>query len=375
MNAMDYSEAYDHVDAVSRPQNNSVGAMGVRRWERLPARQSVARPRAKMRSVRRLFSTIAITLTFGIWMAPAPATAAAKTPRTAYVVVKNETGLDLAAVSVKQKYSNVYNNDLIWPGVLKDGETTSPKAVNYNTGWATTGKSWWAAQWTPVDDPIVFHTRPANFRQQIDFMTRNIVPGLIGAVPALAGVACTGVTGGACAPLALGAVKATTVVSVYLIEAGMKGGDTAGLKQHILRPSDAGKTVTITLHRTEVDGTPWRVSISSPSGTSRTQFSGHYPDLDDKDELRLQAAIDADIASKGLVQDHSGALAQREARCFRLVQGHVAWKARGSRDWDPVNVKRLCSGVTNTFDRLACFNNRINADVGWSEAINRCDHK
>lgn len=59
--------------------------------------------------------------------------------RTASVVVVNDSGKPVRAVSVVHKYSDNYSDDHVWPD-LGPGAESDPMQVRYNTGPFTTGR-------------------------------------------------------------------------------------------------------------------------------------------------------------------------------------------------------------------------------------------
>jgi hypothetical protein len=61
-----------------------------------------------------------------------------------------------------------------------------------------------------------------------------------------------------------------------------------------------------------------------------------------------------------------------ERGCFDAVQGKVAWNRAGATGWNPVNVQRLCAGVTDTPGRIHCFSSQIAAHDDWGRAIDAC---
>jgi hypothetical protein len=61
-----------------------------------------------------------------------------------------------------------------------------------------------------------------------------------------------------------------------------------------------------------------------------------------------------------------------EQDCYNRVQGKVAWKQGGSKDWDPGNVRSLCKGVVQPEKRIDCFEKGILAHDDWDKAIKDC---
>jgi len=74
-------------------------------------------------------------------------------------------------------------------------------------------------------------------------------------------------------------------------------------------------------------------------------------------------------------------LPSAEKTCFDLVQGKIAWDYKGTRQWSPANVQRLCKGTTNPSQPPACFNRVMHGGVNWGggtqwnwqNAINLCE--
>ena len=61
-----------------------------------------------------------------------------------------------------------------------------------------------------------------------------------------------------------------------------------------------------------------------------------------------------------------------EQACYNDVQGKVAWQQGGSLEWGRANVERLCKGVLQRSQRIACFQKGILAHNDWDRAIKDC---
>ena len=67
--------------------------------------------------------------------------------------------------------------------------------------------------------------------------------------------------------------------------------------------------------------------------------------------------------------------------CEKMVQGKIAWDYKGSKTWNPTNVKRLCKGAENSAEPAKCFervmHGRINWGGGtqwaWKNALDLCE--
>jgi len=195
--------------------------------------------------------------------------------KQADVVVSNKTGKTILSVTVAHKYSDEYEHQLDWPGVLANGASTSGQPVTYNTGFGTTGRDWWYVSWVYTDSSTVYYSDPNNFRGAIDFMekaSRIAIPVGTSIAATVFGAVCTAGTAGACGPAATAAVVSTMAAAGATIASAAAGellanGGTQGFKQHILRDDDAGKTVTIELEKNN------QILITSPSGDSRTVYA------------------------------------------------------------------------------------------------------
>jgi hypothetical protein len=62
----------------------------------------------------------------------------------------------------------------------------------------------------------------------------------------------------------------------------------------------------------------------------------------------------------------------KEAQCFDLVQGKVAWSTNGSKNWVDANVIDLCEGTQSPPQTVACFQRGIASDASWGAAIADC---
>lgn len=63
---------------------------------------------------------------------------------------------------------------------------------------------------------------------------------------------------------------------------------------------------------------------------------------------------------------------EKEAACFDLVQGKVAWNQNGATTWQPHNVDWLCKGVQYPYALVDCFNVMIEIGQPWNKAIGYC---
>ena len=62
----------------------------------------------------------------------------------------------------------------------------------------------------------------------------------------------------------------------------------------------------------------------------------------------------------------------KEAQCFDLVQGKVAWNTEGNTGWTDSNVTNLCEGTSNPSETIACFKRGIASGAGWADATTQC---
>ena len=187
--------------------------------------------------------------------------------RTANVVVVNETGIDIAAVSLIHKYSDNYVNNTVWNGPIKNGGTTSPPLkVDYHTGAGTTGMDWWRVTWIDTNK-VLYATDPHNFQGMLNWFENILKKNANWAALALLKKAPEAAE---MAPFVVAAAAAIKGIDVMVLN----DATTVGFKENMLRSNDDGKTVTITLHS---DTT---VTISSPSGSSATQFKKIMTDDD-----------------------------------------------------------------------------------------------
>ncbi|WP_425417926.1 hypothetical protein [Oricola indica] len=213
--------------------------------------------------------------------------------KQADVVVSNKTGKTILSVTVAHKYSDEYEHQLDWPGVLADGAKTSGQPVTYNTGFGTTGRDWWYVSWVYTDSSTIYYSDPNNFRGAIDFMEKAgkiAIPVGTSIAATVFGAVCTASTAGACGPAATAAVVTTMAAASATIASAAAGellanGGTKGFKQHILRDDDAGKTVTIELQKKN------QILITSPSGDSRTVYASKPTESTPSQLEAINAAI------------------------------------------------------------------------------------
>jgi len=52
-------------------------------------------------------------------------------------------------------------------------------------------------------------------------------------------------------------------------------------------------------------------------------------------------------------------------KCSAQVQGKIAWDYKGNKQWDQVNLERLCRGAENSGEPAACFQRVMHGGVNW----------
>jgi Up-Regulated in long-lived daf-2 len=184
-----------------------------------------------------------------------PPAADAKEKQTADIQVKNVSGREIEYVTVAHKYSDVYKHNKTWNSLPHGGVTLDSLAVEYNTGFGTTGIDWWLIVWKFKGDATIYRTNPPNLRGTLDDLEAVVakVGGIMGQV---GGTVVGGKTGGD-----IGAAIGTT------LEVLLNSEKTAGFKQHILRPEDSRKKFA---RPTIIEIGALEVKILSPSGNSST---------------------------------------------------------------------------------------------------------
>ncbi|KAJ7908103.1 hypothetical protein B0H13DRAFT_2498866 [Mycena leptocephala] len=71
----------------------------------------------------------------------------------------------------------------------RNGELTrDPLAVDYNTGFLTTGKDWWLITWFHPDMKRIWYSSPNNMRGFFDFADNLLPDAIAGAAGAVAGL-------------------------------------------------------------------------------------------------------------------------------------------------------------------------------------------
>lgn len=275
-----------------------------------------------------------------------PTIASAKTTRSTTVRVQNLTGLEIESVSVVHKYSNVFKEKTDW-GNLGNGKMTQrPMKIRYNTGALTTGQDWWLVTWKYKGNNSVRYTAPNNFRGIIDMVERmHILPfeavnASLSKTPMLQ--------------------KLAMSPTAKLAGGLMNTGSTKGFKKHLLRKSDQRNGVIITISQNSV-------AFDSASGHSSTE--GIHSKL-------LAAPTQTTTQQKG--PKIQKVVINRRA-CERALQDKIAWNYKGSKRWNPANMKSLCRNVKNNAPAV-CFNNVMHGGVNWGggtqwkykNAINLC---
>lgn len=179
------------------------------------------------------------------------------THQKASIEIVNNWGGTLLSVSVAHKYSDEYKNDHSWENIM-NGESTSSTMVDFNTGWLTTGRDWWALTW--IDDKgDTYITDPMNFRGIVDFLER-IGSDIAEPVAAISAWVATGSPEPTSKAIAAAVAVTSAVTKRFLNSEG-----TNGYKQHILREEDKNGPTKIIIKKGEVE-------FQSNSGTSTTGF-------------------------------------------------------------------------------------------------------
>ncbi|KAJ7907474.1 hypothetical protein B0H13DRAFT_2233439 [Mycena leptocephala] len=139
----------------------------------------------------------------------------------------------MLGISLVHKYSNVYKD-----------EKQDPLAVDYNTGFLTTGKDWWLITWFHPDMKRIWYSSPNNMRGFFDFADNLLPDAIAGAAGALH--------------------RSRSDRRGALITSSLfNSGTTDGFKQHMLEKEDEGQLMEIVIHRDSVE-------FKSRSGTSST---------------------------------------------------------------------------------------------------------
>eukprot|EP01053_Blabericola_migrator_P010067 Blabericola_migrator_1__10066@NODE_558_length_7604_cov_14_461059_g418_i0_p2_GENE_NODE_558_length_7604_cov_14_461059_g418_i0NODE_558_length_7604_cov_14_461059_g418_i0_p2_ORF_typecomplete_len226_score30_79PUD1_2/PF18457_1/3_7e43TraT/PF05818_12/18TraT/PF05818_12/21Sporozoite_P67/PF05642_11/12_NODE_558_length_7604_cov_14_461059_g418_i0191868 len=180
------------------------------------------------------------------------------TKRTAYVRVRNNTNKELYGVGLVHKYSDVYKETETWR-TLKPGCSTPALAVNYHTGFLTTGCDWWAVSWYDTDLTEQYFTAPNNFRDIIDFMEKIAGPCISAAAAGAAGFI-TAESGPAALAFAAAAAAATKVLCDQL----MNSEGTNGFKRHFLESGDDGGTIELCIN----EGGDFKIQSCDDSSTT-----------------------------------------------------------------------------------------------------------
>lgn len=186
-------------------------------------------------------------------------TAEAVTHREAYATIYNETPDPILSVSLLHKYSDNYKNHQEYPVIQPNGVFAYPFCrVDFNTGFGTTGRDWWAVSWYTQDLKHYCYTDPNNFRGFFDVVD-HVAPGLITAVVAVAAAVIT--EGDVESAQKAGELAWATTNELFNTEG------TKGYKQHILRSDDGQRFVDFHI---KANG---GVEIRSPSGVSNTKYT------------------------------------------------------------------------------------------------------
>lgn len=159
----------------------------------------------------------------------------ATTTRRAYVAIRNNTDKPIYGVGLVHKYSNVHKQEMTWDVVHPGQITSATLAVDYNTGFFTTGRDWWKLIWFDEGLNNLYFSDPTNFRFIFDGFD-NIIGDAAGAAAGIfaAVVASATVLGTVAAASAAAAASKAITSNLFNSES------TEGFKQHILESEDEG---------------------------------------------------------------------------------------------------------------------------------------
>ena len=96
---------------------------------------------------------------------------------------------------------------------------------------------------------------------------------------------------------------------------------------------------------------------------------------------RRTALLVAIVALTGLVASPFAMANDNETQCFNDIQGKLAWNDDNTNmNWDPENIKQLCSGTASPTEPRKCFSSvkmgHVNwgkgTDWEWKNVINLC---
>lgn len=85
---------------------------------------------------------------------------------------------------------------------------------------------------------------------------------------------------------------------------------------------------------------------------NRTNWSGN---------VLMRYADDATIHYAKLTLGYG----DRSMSCSEQVQNKIAWNYKGSKQWSPTNLERLCRGAENSGEPAACFKRVMHGGVNW----------
>jgi hypothetical protein len=198
-----------------------------------------------------VFSVFISVVIIGLLFVPAHAITLEE-QRRAKVVIVNDTGKELAKITVYHKYSNEFKDEFSWEN-LKAGATSKPhdKPVRFYTGIATTGVDWWIVVFKDKAGNE-YISNPKNFRKIVDALESI----LLDSVPMLSSILI-----GPSGVLIKDASEIAARAALNKEETFSKQFGVS-FKQHVLRKADADTTIQIILKSHEDEG----VIIQSVNG-------------------------------------------------------------------------------------------------------------
>jgi len=270
----------------------------------------------------------------------------AKTTRQTQVRVQNLTGLEIESISVVHKYSDVFKDKHHW-GKLPHGKITNkPMKIRYNTGAFTTGQDWWFITWKYKGNDSIQYTSPNNFRNFVDFVESIVL-----------------------IPFDLSRAIIGNNPASVLADTLFNHESTVGFKKHLLRTDDQRNGVVITL-------TLNSVKFDSASGHSSTE--GIKTRIFTADEKSKLPRANRRVVRKKQNDSRVQKVALKNS-CFNSIQNKIAWNYKGSKQWNPANIKSLC-GNTRSVEPAKCFNRIMHGGINWgggtkwkyNNALNLC---
>lgn len=178
------------------------------------------------------------------------------------VVVENRTGRDIHGLVVVHRFGEDPSETLAWGEPLTNAATTTPKSVQFRTGFgAMTSYDWWTVTW--ANEEKLYTSSPSIGNYISDFLAQGA-----SAFASMAGAAVAHVLAQSSSETAKMSTTGTTLLVAGLgvvLGTVLKRSSKAEYKEFMLKNEDEANGITITINDTDIQ-------FTAASGSASTKF-------------------------------------------------------------------------------------------------------